>query len=473
MKFITASIIIILNIMITAQTNYSFINNEIQNGNFTKATELINNLINSGELNEVEIYDLKFQIERMERIRKDFRRSYDDVVEAIKKYFPEVNVKMIDEWENNNSLEFMIIDGEKKYFNNAVPNLFRVNKKAKERKIEVDGIQTSNLLEFLKKDLPGVVGDLSDNKILTKPKKIKYKYTLSVKPNVVPEGEIIRAWLPYPREGNPRQNNIKLINSNVEEYIIAGNEHLQRSIYMEKKSKAEETTVFQIEVEYSASTEWHNVNPEKVKEYNINSEEYKYYTAERFPHIVFSEKIKKLSEEIIGNETNPFNKVLKIYEWIHINIPWASAREYSTHENISEYCIDKMYGDCGIKTLLFMTLARYNGIPARWQSGWMFHPGSVNLHDWCQIYLEGYGWIPLDQDFGLQDSENEKVKYFFTNGVDTYHFIVNDDYSTPLYPAKIFPRSETVDFQRGEVEWKGGNLYFDKWNYKMEVDYEE
>ena len=41
----------------------------------------------------------------------------------------------------------------------------------------------------------------------------------------------------------------------------------------------------------------------------------------------------------------------------------------------------------------------------------------------------------------------------------------------PLYPAKRFPRSETVDFQRGEVEWKGGNLYFDKWSWNIKVDY--
>jgi hypothetical protein len=32
-------------------------------------------------------------------------------------------------------------------------------------------------------------------------------------------------------------------------------------------------------------------------------------------------------------------------------------------------------------------------------------------------------------------------------------------------------RSEPVDFQRGEVEWRGGNLYFDKWDYHMEVSY--
>ncbi len=129
-----------------------------------------------------------------------------------------------------------------------------------------------------------------------------------------------------------------------------------------------------------------------------------------------------------------------------------------------------MHGDCGIKTILFMTLARYNGIPAKWQSGWMMHPGEINLHDWGEIYFEGIGWVPVDQSFGIVDSENEAVKYFFLGGIDAYHFIVNDDYSKPLFPAKIYPRSETVDFQRGEVEWRGGNLYFDKWDYEMEIN---
>lgn len=41
----------------------------------------------------------------------------------------------------------------------------------------------------------------------------------------------------------------------------------------------------------------------------------------------------------------------------------------------------------------------------------------------------------------------------------------------PLNETKIYPRSETVDFQRGEVEWEGGNLYFDQWNYQFDVEY--
>ena len=101
----------------------------------------------------------------------------------------------------------------------------------------------------------------------------------------------------------------------------------------------------------------------------------------------------------------------------------------------------------------------------------MLHPGEKNLHDWCETYFEGYGWVPVDQSFGLIDSDDPRIKYFYLGGIDQYRFTVNDDYSQPFYPEKEFPRSETVDFQRGEVEWSGGNLYFDDWSYKMKIDY--
>jgi hypothetical protein len=40
-----------------------------------------------------------------------------------------------------------------------------------------------------------------------------------------------------------------------------------------------------------------------------------------------------------------------------------------------------------------------------------------------------------------------------------------------LHPEKQYLRSEPNDFQRGEVEWIGGNLYFDKWDYDIKIKY--
>lgn len=456
-----------------SQTNYTEINEQIAKGNFTKAQELIQNMLIKENLSSLEKYDLNLQIELMDRIRKDFKRTREQVVDALKKYYPNLTDEMLLAWEKDKSLEMMIIDGEKRYFNNAVPNLFRINKEAKKHKEVIEVSKRDDLDIFLENYIPKIV-ERAIEKIerYIYPVKMKIKYSLTVKPNAVPEGEIIRCWLPYPKESHPRQFDVQLLSVNKPEYIISDDHNLQRTLYLEGVSKKDQPTIFEMELVFRSLAEFVNLfDDSREITFNKNPEVYSAYTKEVFPHIVFTERIKELSKKIVGEEKNPLIKLKKIFTWVDKNIPWASAREYSTIPNIPEYALENGHGDCGIQSLLFITLCRYNGIPAKWQSGWMLHPPEVNLHDWAEIYVDGYGWVPVDQSFGIKDYLDESQKYFYLGGIDAFRLIVNEDYSKPLFPAKIYPRSETVDFQRGEVEWRGGNLYFDKWNYSMDVEY--
>jgi hypothetical protein len=75
----------------------------------------------------------------------------------------------------------------------------------------------------------------------------------------------------------------------------------------------------------------------------------------------------------------------------------------------------------------------------------------------------------VDMSFGLQNSDSKDLKEFYLTGIDSYRMIVNEDFGRPLDPVKQFFRSEPYDFQRGEVEWKGGNLYFNQWDYHLKV----
>jgi transglutaminase-like putative cysteine protease len=471
MKIIIMSLLFASSVL--AQTTYPDINKEIENGNFTKASSMIDEVLKANNLSLTEEYELNFQKERLDRIKLDFSRTSDDVIEYVRKYYPDAGESDLKKWEEDGSLEFKIIDGKKFYFNRAAANLFRVNKEAKKQKEKVDGVYVSELNKYLAAYIPQAVNESEQAKSnLVKKVVHKLNYTVTVEPNAVPDGEVIRCWLPYPREGHNRQRDIKLISVNDNEYIIADNKNIQRTIYIEKNAVKDEPMKFNMVLEVTNYAELFNLDPAKILPYEKVNELYKTYTSERKPHIVFTDELKNLSEKIVGEEKDPYLKAKKIFEWISLNVPWAGAREYSTIESISSYCVEKGYGDCGIKSLLFITLCRYNGIPAKWQSGWMLHPGSLNLHDWTEIYFEGYGWVPVDPDYGMQNLDNEDEKYFFFGGIDAHHLIVNDDYSKPLFPAKIFPRSETVDFQRGELEWRGGNLYFDKWDYDMKVDYE-
>lgn len=464
----------IISQVIFAQNKFDEIEIEFQKGNYLKTKSLINELITNDTLSDIDKLNLQFKIDLMNRIELDFSKTTDQILQELKKYYPEINEQMLIQWESDGSLEMRLINGEKRYFKNAVPNLFRINKEAKITKEKVDGITKDILKEFLNKKLPEVINEYKKTKDrYLYPIRMKLKYTVTLKPNVIPEGEIIRCWLPFPREGNPRQTDIKLISTNTNNYIIADNDNLQRTIYLEKESKKDTPTIFQIEFSFISKSEFVDIFSQKEITFDKNKNILNEFTQEKFPHIVFTENIKNLSDKIIGNEKNKLKQLKLIYEWINENIPWASALEYSTIDNISEYCIKNMHGDCGIKSMLFITLARLNGIPAKWESGWMLHPNRINLHDWAEIYSDQFGWIPVDVDFGLQNFEDIKLKYFYLGGIDSYRFIVNDDYSQPLYPMKIYPRSETVDFQRGELEWRGGNLFFDKWNYDMQIEYEK
>ena len=65
---------------------------------------------------------------------------------------------------------------------------------------------------------------------------------------------------------------------------------------------------------------------------------------------------------------------------------------------------------------------------------------------------------------------NPDTEWFYLGGLDGYRIAFNDEWGVPFFDAtapqaKHFFRSETVDSQRGEAEWRGGNLYFDQFDY--------
>ena len=106
-----------------------------------------------------------------------------------------------------------------------------------------------------------------------------------------------------------------------------------------------------------------------------------------------------------------------VYNWISRAFPWAGAREYSTLANIPQYVLDNGHGDCGQVGLLYITLVRSLGIPARWESGWVINPGDEGWHDWAETYYEGVGWVPTDPSFG-RGTMDTPLENYYTTGID-------------------------------------------------------
>ncbi|MFE0500593.1 transglutaminase-like domain-containing protein [Lysobacter soli] len=440
---------------------------DIDAGDFRGATSQIDAALAKPGLDDRTRADLEFQRERMRRIRLDFTLSADQARAKLRESIPDLREDEFQRWTKANLLEHMVIDGTPWYFNRSVSNLFRVSPEAMARRATPfprnDGpMENANAYHD-----EAVAEAKRTGKSSVAPRRIHVTQSITVNADAVPAGATVRAWIPYPRALPGRQEDIRFLSSAPAKHEIAPESTLQRTVYLEKPAVAGQPTTFKIDYELTIFGEHHVIDPAKVTPLG-DRPDLAPYLAQRPPHIVFTDEMRAFSKKVVGDEKNPYRIAQKLFQAVD-DIPWGGAREYSTITNISDYALRGNHADCGQQTLLLMTLLRLNGIPSRWQSGMVYSDGTYdNLHDWGALYLAPYGWVPMDVTTGqFKGARDPEVEWFYLGGLDAYRIAFNDDISTDFVPAKQHVRSETVDSQRGEVEWAGGNLYFDQWDYSF------
>lgn len=436
-------------------------------GAFSQADAAITEALADATLPEEARRALAFERDRMRRIRMDFGIDRTEALARARRVAPGLTDAQFDAFDAQGLIESMRIDGEVRYFNRAPYNLFRLSADARALRPDPDAPFVDGPYENLH---PHHVEVLSQSQTsgerFVAARRIRISQSLTVNPDAVPAGETVRAWIPYPRVIAGQQENLVFLGSEPAAHHIAPEEALQRTVYLEKPAVAGEPTRFSIQYEVTVSAQRVTIDPEAV-EPTPDDPALVPFLAQEPPHIVFTDALRLFSAKVVGEETRPYHVVQTLFAAVD-RIPWAGAREYSTLRNISDYALHAGHADCGQQTLLLIALLRLNGIPARWQSGWTYSDNAVgyaNLHDWGQVYLAPYGWVPMDVTTGQLDSDDPSLRWFYLGGLDAYRIAFNDAISTPFDPPKQHFRSETVDSQRGEAEWRGGNLYFDQWDY--------
>lgn len=409
------------------------------------------------------------QLEVLRRTRLDFPWTNEQVLAEIKKSVPDATPKDVDRWREAGDLQYRLIDGQPRFFTRAVSNLFRFNAEARGRQVNREPGKKFNVPALLEK-LVNLSEQSDDPQVY--PVKHHIQYEVAVKPGNprVKPGAKVRAWLPFPQEYR-QQHDVKLLGSSPRGTHVASKAAPQRSIYFEQTiTDAAQTPRFAVEFEFITEAYCRKLDPAKVKPYDVTGSLYREFTAERRPHIMFTPDVLQLSKEIVGDEQNPLEKARRIFRWVSKNIPWCAELEYSIIPSLSVKGLTARRGDCGVQGTCFITLCRAAGVPARWQSGWQTKPGDWNMHDWSEIYIEPWGWLPVDASNGVQNHADPRVRDFYCGHLDPYRLIVNLDYGRELEPPKTSFRSEPIDFQRGEIEIDGHNLYFNEWSWKFEVE---
>lgn len=442
-------------------------------GDFKAAAAMLHQALKKPGLSVEKKQAIEWQIEQMERIRQDYPFTEDQLFQALAKSVNGLTKEEFAAWLKESRFDYLMIDGEKRFVGTSVSNLFwrHADLEARRQPAKEVAAYHRSLLETARRVKRTA---LQEGKPLVLPTHLRCTMTVTVEKNVA-DGELIRAWLPVPRS-YPFQKDFNLLGTSSDVKYLSHEESPIRSIYLEQREIKQEPTKFEVKYEFVRNGIYFNLKPEAVRKESLD-DDLKRFTQEA-PHVVFTSKIRELAYDIAGEQQNPLLQARAFYNWIADNIKYSYAREYSTLTNISDYCASNGYGDCGQEGLLFITLCRSRGIPARWQSGWNLFPGHVGIHDWTEIYLAPYGWIPVDPWAGiyaaryctnLTKEERTELRDFYFGGLDQYRMSANCDHNQQLQPPKKNFRSDNVDFQRGELEAKH-NLYFDKYNYRLQVE---
>lgn len=444
-------------------------------GEFREAGRVLRQALAGAELSRADRQQLGFELDRLERICKDYPLTKAALFAALQNAVRELTAPEFEQWVAEGRFDSREFDGEQRFMGASVSNLF-----FRYRELEPRRLKPKPLVEYepaLRDAIRAVAAAAAaESKPFVLPKRFHVTMTATVESNAVPGGEVVRAWLPLPRS-YPFQSDFKLRKTSSKPKVVAPESSPIRSLVLDQKVRPDRATEFRVEYDYTTYGVRFAIAPEQVRACDANDPALQPFLAEA-PHVRFTAELRALSEQVAGGEPNLALKARKFYDWIAANIKYSYALEYSTIRNLSEYCRAHGYGDCGQEALLFMTLCRMNGIPARWQSGWFTFPGGKTIHDWCEIYLAPYGWMPVDPYMGiwatqyartLTDPEKQEVRDFYFGGLDQWRMIANRDHCQELTPPKRALRSDPVDFQRGELEWGTNNIYFDQFSYELNV----
>ena len=293
--------------------------------------------------------------------------------------------------------------------------------------------------------------------------RIQIRATIKAKKEFEKVGRKVRVHLPVPKICQ-QVSNIKILASSPEIAYTAPENAPQRTVYFETELQPDQE--FMVEYAYDYHVDYVELDPARAA-----AKQPDFCLEEQAPHIMFTPYLRELRDELAGDETNPVILARRFYDFVTTKVMYSYMREYFTIDCIPEYCAVNQKGDCGVQALLFITLCRMSGIPARWQSGLYATEFYTGCHDWAQFYVEPYGWVFADPSFGgsaWRSGNTERWNYYFGN-LDIFRMPANSEIQMDFMPEKKWLRGDSIDNQRGEFEYEDHGLLYSQLEVNQEL----
>ena len=438
-------------------------------GSFDKAVQTINSMLGQ-DIPKPLRRRLELELNSIKYIKKKYSVSEEEALAIIRREIPDMTAGEMELLRKEDKIDWMYVEGKVKYINSFAATLYKVYPEIWRRREAGDTADFSHVQAF--------VENAEDGRAMKA--HIHIKHELRIRDSAVEEGRKLMVQLPVPVERYGIKN-LKVLETKPDCgtetkpdcVILPNSDAAQPTVCFVQKARKNQ--VFSIEYQLDNEIIYKDISKIDVKKAAETAipEEEKVYLKEKLPHIRFTPFLRSLLYDVAGDETNPLIKARKIYDFITTKANYRFMRDYCSVDNLSEYCAVNRRGDCGVFALLFITLCRLAGIPAKWQSGLDAKPGAVGEHDWAMFYIPSAGWLYADLSYGAAAyirGAFDRWNFYFGN-VDPYRIAINDDFQEEFETPKNHWRIDPYDNQCGEAEYEERGLSSSEIEYKYtEID---
>ena len=389
---------------------------------------------------------LRFEERILSELPAVYPLSAEETVRLFRESVRDFREEELERLRDEGVCDWIYLDGQVRYHEDCVATALRTRKElrarlsdpsSQKREAEIENRRNA-MIEKMKRDGHAAM-------------RFRLRTTLTIDPEAQRPGARVLVHMPLPVSASQSRAG-RVVTEPAGAYVAAETEPQRTASW---DVRYQEGMRFVTEADWEIDAPYVCPDPEKVSE-----EQPRFCTEEQLPQIRFTPFVRGLAEELAGGEKNPLRRARRFYDYITERCRYRYVRPYYMDPCIPETFGAGQMGDCGMHALLFISLCRASGIPARWQAGLYTPPWGPGMHDWAEFYVAPYGWLFADGSFGgsaFRDGDRARQDFYFGN-LDPWRCVYNAALQQEFDPPKRHLRYDPYDSQSPEIEYADRGL---------------